>query len=110
VRCCTRATTARGVDMPFGKGSKGEGVKVLQRAVDRWIRDTNESGADTGLIGLVLDGSFGQNTYVALATYQKSNGLSPSGFADSATLESLGLRPDLEANTIIVIDQSGGGI
>lgn len=93
--------------MPFGKGSRGQGVKALQRVLDSWIKETD----GTGLIGVIPDGSFGQNTQVALATYQRHKGLSPSGYADASTLQTLGFPDDMEADSPIeVIDSTGGGV
>jgi len=88
--------------MPFGKGSKGAGVKQLQQKLDAMIREANreaqqDGGPSTGLIGVIADGSFGQNTAVALAVYQRHHGLSPSGYADAATLRELGLDENLSA-------------
>ena len=72
-----------------------------------WIRSTE----GTGLIGVIADGSFGQNTQVALATYQKHHSLSPSGYADEDTLQSLSLPTDLEPDSPLdIIDSTGGGV
>ena len=97
--------------MPFGKGAKGEGVKFLQQKLDSWIRKTNAAAesnslvSHTGLIGVIPDGSYGQNTTVALAAYQSRHDLSPSGYADATTLQALGIDPTLEANgTVGVLD------
>jgi peptidoglycan hydrolase-like protein with peptidoglycan-binding domain len=101
--------------MPFGKGSKGAGVKELQQKLDSWIKETNDlaelgRGSSTGLIGVIADGSFGQNTAVALATFQRFNGISTSGYADEFTLRLLGLDRDLNADGCKIITTTGGGI
>ena len=101
-------TPSQELKMPFGKGSRGPGVQMLQQALDSWIKNANATGQNTGLIGVVADGSFGQNTSVALATYQKWVGLSPSGFADEGTLSSLELSESLDADGSSTA--SGGGI
>jgi peptidoglycan hydrolase-like protein with peptidoglycan-binding domain len=101
--------------MPFGKGSKGAGVKQLQQKLDAMIREANreaqqDGGPSTGLIGVIADGSFGQNTAVALATFQRFNGISTSGYADEFTLRLLGLDRDLNADGCKIVTTTGGGI
>lgn len=101
--------------MAFGKGSRGTGVRQLQGKLDAWIKEANGAAAaglgdHTGLIGVIADGSFGANTEVALATFQRFQGLHPSGYADADTLVALDLPGNLEASGIVVIDSTGGGV
>lgn len=101
--------------MAFGKGSRGDGVRLLQSKLDAWIKQVNREaeaslGDHTGLIGVIADGSFGSNTEVALATFQRFQGLHPSGYADADTLIALDLPGNLEASGIVVIDSTGGGV
>ena len=90
--------------MPFGKGSRGDGVKALQRQLQKWIEHHKGTSTDTGLIGVFPDGSnpdgvFGENTMVALAEWQKRNLQDdPTGFADSNSLLGLGLEAELGAD------------
>lgn len=56
------------------KGSKGDDVKTLQR-----------------LLGVAVDGDFGQKTHDALVAWQKAHGLVADGIAGSKTFEALGL-------------------
>ncbi|HMU40191.1 MAG TPA: peptidoglycan-binding domain-containing protein [Pseudomonadota bacterium] len=98
----------REAQMPFGKGSRGNGVVQLQQALNGWITSCHALGVDTGLIEVVADGTFGQNTAVALAAYQKSAGLPPSGYADQDTLLRLELDGTLEANGTMWA--GGGGV
>jgi Putative peptidoglycan binding domain len=93
--------------MAMSKGDRGPGVWMLQDKLDLWIQGVKEQGGSTGLIGVTRDKSFGSNTQVALAAYQKACGMSPTGHADAFTLETLGLPPDLEAGSIVT---EGGGI
>jgi peptidoglycan hydrolase-like protein with peptidoglycan-binding domain len=93
--------------MSLQKGDRGPGVQQLQGCLNQWIQGLKGGPEDTGLMGLVLDQSFGSNTQVALAAFQKARGLSPTGFADAATLEELGLSPDLTPDVMIT---TGGGI
>ncbi len=79
--------------MSMQKGDRGEGVKALQRQLDAWIKNN-----DTGLVGVIADGVFGSNTTVALAAYQKAIEVSPTGFADYYTLESLGIDGSMDAS------------
>ncbi|MCB9706850.1 MAG: peptidoglycan-binding protein [Myxococcales bacterium] len=76
----------------------------LQSRLDQWIKSTG----GTGLIGVIADGAFGSNTQVALATFQRMNGLSPSGYADGDTLETLGLGAETEADSIVFTTEGGG--
>lgn len=97
--------------MPFGRDSEGAGVTELQHKLDAWIKRANRAAskndgsgghhAGTGLIGVIADGQFGQNTEVALAVFQRWHGLSPSGFADADTLDQLELDSTLEASGFI---------
>lgn len=59
--------------LPLANGSRGEGVKLLQAAL-------NALGAD-----LVVDGSFGPASAAAVEIFQVANGLSRSGTVDEAT-------------------------
>ena len=82
--------------MGFGKGSEGAHVEELQKRLKKWIKDEEPEG----LIGLTVDGKFGQNTVVALAEWQKSHGHSPSGYADNDCLKELGCQ----------VTDAGGGM
>lgn len=102
--------------MPFGKGSSGAGVQLLQTELASWIEGANKEAAaglcqPTGLVGLFADGDFGDNTEVALATFQRDRKLSPTGYADADTLRELGLRSTLneEGTDAQVIDSTVGG-
>ena len=54
------------------KGSKGEAVKKLQKA-----------------LGVTADGIFGENTEAAVKKFQSKNGLMPDGIVGEKTLASL---------------------
>lgn len=86
--------------MAMHRGDRGPGVGQMQRQLHKWIQGVHEQGGKTGLIGVIADDSFGPNTQVALAAYQKAIGVSPTGYADSYTLETLGLDGRTEANSI----------
>lgn len=97
--------------MPFGNGERGLGVSDLQNKLNMWIEHHKKTATDTGLIHVNADGVFGHNTVVALARYQKCNGLGSSGFADSDTLAGLGLERTLEADgSVLVIGEDGSRI
>lgn len=67
--------------MTLKKGSKGEEVCILQRALNKAIN-----------AGLVEDGDFGEKTRLAVIAFQKSKkSLVADGIAGSKTLEALGL-------------------
>ncbi len=58
----------------LGYGSKGDGVRKLQKA----LKDLNYS--------ITVDGDFGKATKTAVSQFQKCNGLAESGAADPTTL------------------------
>jgi peptidoglycan hydrolase-like protein with peptidoglycan-binding domain len=89
--------------MSMKKGDRGDGVAELQRRLDAWIKHKKPAG----LIGVIDDGAYGQNTTVAVASFQKAAGLSPTGYADASTLAELDL-PDLDPAGTITTE--GGGI
>lgn len=62
------------------KGSSGDGVKALQRALNKVMN-----------AGLVEDGDFGERTRLAVVAFQKSKGLVADGIAGCKTLEALGV-------------------
>ena len=57
------------------KGSKGETVKAVQRA-----------------LGISADGDFGPGTEAAVIAWQKSRGLVPDGIVGKATLAAMGIK------------------
>lgn len=59
------------------EGNKGESVKCLQWALNRFSAN------------LAVDGIFGPKTKLAVLLFQKDHGLSLTGIADSKTLEAL---------------------
>jgi peptidoglycan hydrolase-like protein with peptidoglycan-binding domain len=61
------------------QGDQGPGVSAMQLALAAL-------GFDVGK----LDGVFSESTAIAVATFQKSQGLDPSGVVDDATWELLG--------------------
>lgn len=61
-------------------GSSGREVEEIQRVLKEW-----------GLFNSEVTGYFGAETEAALIKFQKSNGLSPSGVADEATLKKMGI-------------------
>jgi len=67
-------------DLPLRRGSKGQAVLELQRAL---------TGAGEPL--LVVDGDFGPVTERAVKALQKHHGLAETGRADAGTLRFLGL-------------------
>jgi peptidoglycan hydrolase-like protein with peptidoglycan-binding domain len=64
----------------LSKGSKGDEVKKLQKALV-------DAGYDVGNTG--IDGSFGSKTLAAVKQYQKDNGLKVDGIAGKNTLGAL---------------------
>lgn len=60
----------------YEKGSKGDGVKALQA---RLIELKYLTGS--------ADGAFGEKTALAVTAYQKAEGMTPTGIADSTTQE-----------------------
>ncbi len=58
------------------RGSKGEAVKQLQRRLK-----------ELGYYNNTIDGEYGSGTVTAVKAFQKKNGLSQTGIADSATLK-----------------------
>lgn len=62
------------------KGIRGDGVKALQRALNKVMN-----------AGLVEDGDFGERTRLAVVAFQKSKGLVADGIAGCKTLEALGV-------------------
>ena len=71
------------------RGSRGEMVEVLQRALD-------EAGFDPG----VIDGLFGTRTQAALKAFQKAAGLNDTGVADMTTW--LMLAPFIDYSRVIL--------
>ncbi len=67
----------------YRNGSKGEGVKKLQKAL-------SEAGHDPG----PFDGIFGPLTEAAVRAYEKAQGWKVDGAAGTRMLESLGLSTD----------------
>jgi len=57
------------------KGSKGETVKAVQKA-----------------LGAKADGVFGPGTEAAVIQWQKSRGLVPDGIVGKATLAAMGIK------------------
>ena len=57
------------------KGSKGETVKAVQKA-----------------LGISADGDFGPGTEAAVVQWQKSRGLVPDGIVGKATLAAMGIK------------------
>src|SRR5262245_50044725 len=67
---------------PLSQGATGERVRQLQRSL-----------VNAGIhVPGGVDGVFGPGTASAVAAYQRSRGLLPTGNADSATLSALGRR------------------
>lgn len=95
--------------MPFGKGGRGNGVRLLQERLAEWIGELHAQGEGGDMQGLIADGAFGQNTQFVVAKFQQARGLSPSGYADAETLTALGLDENLPAGDYI-IDSTGGGV
>ena len=60
-------------------GSRGDMVRKIQNALNR-------NGSH-----LVVDGIFGENTYIAVISFQALNGLKKDGIVGPLTLEALGL-------------------
>jgi len=71
----TDDTTASTTDT-LKRGSKGTAVKELQQRLK-----------ELGYYNSVLDGEFGSGTVTAVKAFQKKNGLTQTGVADSATLK-----------------------
>lgn len=71
----------------------GERKRQLYREV---VRRMQQALIDRGLLQGKADGAFGPKTREALAAFQKSRGLEPTGFPDDQTLFELFLRPVLE--------------
>jgi hypothetical protein len=86
------------MEMSMHKGQSGEGVKMLQQKLDAWIQSAKGTSADPNLIGLVIDGQFGDNTVVALCAFQDFIGVDRNGFAGETVLGALQLSPGLEAD------------
>lgn len=75
--------------MTLKLGSKGDQVKILQKA-----------------LGIDQDGDFGKNTEIALKQWQQKNGLSPDGIAGPATLQKIAMsQPSPEKNDPIIVDE-----
>lgn len=62
------------------KGSKGDGVKEVQRRLKRW-----------GYYSGSVDGIFGAGTRAAVIAFQKKNGLTADGVVGKATYKALGM-------------------
>ena len=62
----------------FRRGTKGDGVKVIQQAL-----------VDQGIADLTVDGKYGAKTTAAVAHFQMLHGLKIDGIAGSATLKAL---------------------
>jgi len=65
----------------YSYGSSGNIVLEIQRRLKAW-----------GYYDGSLDSSYGYRTYIAVKSYQASNGLTPDGIAGNSTLTSLGIN------------------
>ncbi len=90
----TSAVTANGKvddavaeDSTLKKGSKGNEVKKLQQRLK-----------ELGYYKATCDGDYGSGTVTAVKAFQKKNGLSQTGTADSATLKKLNSSSAIAAN------------
>lgn len=63
---------------PIMKGSKGDGVKAIQRRL-----------IDLGMMNGKADGDFGNGTENAIKQFQTDNGMEPTGIIDKATYDAL---------------------
>lgn len=63
---------------PLRKGTSGDKVKALQKALK-----------ELGFLSGSADGQYGDKTADAVAAFQKKNGLKDSGYADAATQQKL---------------------
>ena len=66
------------------KGSKGEEVKILQRALNI----------------TPVDGDFGAKTEAAVKAFQKSKGLVADGVAGDKTLQAMGIKKDVDTKSV----------
>ena len=64
------------------KGCKGDEVKTLQK-----------------LLGVTVDGDFGQKTHEALVAWQKSHSLTPDGICGPKTWAALGVKEETTSNS-----------
>lgn len=94
--------------MAFGKGARGAGVRLLQERLASWIGGLHEMGQGGDMVGLVADGSYGQNTEFVVAKFQGFAGLSPTGYADDSTLDALQIPGSMEVDGSIT--GAGGGV
>lgn len=83
------AAYRRGVNDPsvLDRGDKGDGVKLLQQALQRDGKSLKD------------DGGFGAGTEKLLTDFQREHKLDPNGFGDRATLKALGIAPSLDPKT-----------
>lgn len=69
---------------PLKPGDNGPAVEILQRTLNARVEPSP---------ALELDGDYGDGTKAAVARFQRSKGLEPTGVADAKTREALGPPP-----------------
>ena len=72
------------------KGSKGEDVKILQRALNTKLKKE---------LNVNVDGDFGNKTETAVKEFQKLNGLVADGIVGAKTWEALGVKSESTVST-----------
>ena len=84
--CATVTQTAAAQSVYWG--SKGDLVRQVQQKLQKW-----------GYLKGAADGVFGQDTYEAVALFQKKNGLTADGVVGTATFQALGINTGAAATS-----------